>query len=89
MIEWILVRLTLVRTRSKFVSLIGSLTRREGCRIATGGSNNFIARVEAANLPEHVMAAIAPLFESLKMLNRQAFQPPKSKPNIKPFDEME
>jgi transposase len=67
----LLIRSTLVRTRSKYISLIGSLARREGCRIATGGSNNFIARVEAANLPAHVMAAIAPLFESLRMLNRQ------------------
>jgi transposase len=67
----LLVRSTLVRTRSKYISLIGSLARREGCRIATGGSNNFIARVKAANLPAHVLAAIVPLFESLKMLNRQ------------------
>jgi transposase len=67
----LLVRSTLVCTRSKYISLIGSLARREGCRIATGGSTNFIARVEAANLPTHVMAAIAPLFESLRMLNRQ------------------
>jgi transposase len=67
----LLIRSTLVRTRTKFISLIGALARREGCRIATGGSNNFLARVEAANLPEHVMTAIAPLFESLKILNRQ------------------
>src|SRR5919205_1750013 len=67
----LLVRSTLVRTRSKYISLIGSLARREGCRIATGGSDNFVKRAEAAGLPEHVMAAIAPLFESLKMLNRQ------------------
>lgn len=64
-------RSTLVRTRSKYISLIGSLARREGCRIATGGSSNFIARVEAAHLPAHVMTAISPLFESLIMLNRQ------------------
>jgi transposase len=67
----LLVRSTLVRTRSKYISLIGSLARREGCRIATGGSGNFIARVEAANLSAHVMEVIAPLFESLRMLNRQ------------------
>lgn len=67
----LLVRSTLVRTRSKYISLIGALARREGCRIATGGSDNFVKRAEAANLPEHVMAAVAPLFESLKMLNRQ------------------
>lgn len=67
----LLIRTTLVRTRSKYISLIGSLARREGCRIATGGSDNFVKRAEAANLPEHVLAAVAPLFESLRMLNRQ------------------
>jgi transposase len=67
----LLIRSTLVRTRTKYISLIGALTRREGCRIATGGSNNFIARVEATNLPTHVMTVIAPLFESLRLLNRQ------------------
>jgi transposase len=67
----LLIRSTLVRTRTKYISLIGALARREGCRIASGGSNNFIARVEAANLPAHVMTAIAPLFESLRLLNRQ------------------
>jgi transposase len=67
----LLVRSTLVRTRSKYISLIGSLARREGCRIATGGSDNFVERAEAADLPEHMLAAIAPLLESLRMLNRQ------------------
>lgn len=51
--------------------MIGALARREGCRIAAGGSNNFIARVEAAGLPTHVIAAIGPLLESLRILNRQ------------------
>jgi transposase len=67
----LLVRTTLVRTRSKYISLVGALARREGCRIATGGSENFAARVEAAGLPAPVMTAIAPLLESLRMLNRQ------------------
>lgn len=67
----LLVRSTLIRTRTKYISLIGSLARREGCRISTGGSTNFSARVEAASLPAHVMTAIAPLLESLRMLNRQ------------------
>lgn len=67
----LLIRSTLVRTRTKYISLIGALARREGCRISSGGSNNFIARVEAAHLPAHVMTVISPLFESLKLLNRQ------------------
>ena len=67
----LLIRTTLVRTRSKYISLIGALARREGCRIATGGSDNFVKLAEAADLPEHVLAAVAPLFESLRLLNRQ------------------
>jgi transposase len=67
----LLMRSTPVRTRSKYISLVGAPARREGCRIATGGSNNFVARVEAASLPAHVMAAIASLSESLRVLNRQ------------------
>lgn len=51
----LLVRSTLVHTCSKYISLVGALARREGCRISTGGSNNFGARVEAAGLPAHVM----------------------------------
>src|SRR3712207_2862959 len=67
----LLVRSTLVRTRSKYISLIGSLARREGCRIATGGSNKFAARGGAANLPAHVVAALAPPLQRLPMLHPQ------------------
>ena len=65
------VRSTPVRTRSKYISLIGALARRGGCRIATGGPDNFVRRAEAAGLPAHVPAAVAPLRESLKTLGRQ------------------
>jgi len=42
------VRETLVRTRSKYISLIGALARREGCRIKSGVSRSFATRVEEA-----------------------------------------
>jgi len=58
--------------------LLGSLARREGCRIATGGSDNFCKRAEAAGLPAHVMQTIGPLLESLKTLNRQMVRPTPS-----------
>src|SRR5215208_5985950 len=45
------VRETLVRTRSKYISLIGALARREGCRIEAGPSPSFARRVEQAGLP--------------------------------------
>ena len=47
----LLVRSNLVHTHSKYISLIGALARREGCRIATGGSDNFVKCAEAADLP--------------------------------------
>jgi transposase len=65
------VRETLVRTRSKYISLIGALARREGCRIPTGVSRNFAARVEQAELPQHVLVQIGPLLIMLKSLNEQ------------------
>ena len=65
------VRETLVRTRAKYISLIGALARREGCRIPTGVSRNFAARVEQAELPRHVLIQIEPLLIMLKSLNEQ------------------
>jgi transposase len=65
------VRETLVRTRAKYISLIGALARREGCRIPTGVSRSFAARVEQAELPQHVLAQIEPLLIMLKSLNEQ------------------
>lgn len=65
------VRETLVRTRAKYISLIGALARREGCRIPTGVSRSFAARVEQAELPQHVLIQIEPLLIMLKSLNEQ------------------
>lgn len=42
------VRETLVRTRSKYISLIGALARREGCRIKSLGLRQEIERAEPA-----------------------------------------
>jgi transposase len=65
------VRETLVGTRAKYLSLIGALARREGCRIKSGVSRNFAARVEQAELPRHVLIQIEPLLIMLKSLNEQ------------------
>src|SRR5437763_447500 len=65
------VRETLVRTRAKYISLIGALARREGCRIKSGVSRSFAARVEQAALPQHVLVQIEPLLIMLKSLNEQ------------------
>lgn len=60
-----------MRTRAKYISLIGALARREGCRIPTGVSRSFAARVEQAELPQHVLVQIEPLLIMLKSLNEQ------------------
>jgi transposase len=65
------VRETLVRTRSKYISLIGALARREGCRIEAGPSPSFARRVEAAGLPAHTLIQIEPLLAMLGVLNEQ------------------
>jgi transposase len=65
------VRETLVRTRAKYISLIGALARREGCRIPAGVSRSFAARVEQAEMPQHVLVQIEPLLIMLKSLNEQ------------------
>ena len=65
------VRETLVRTRSKYISLIGALARREGCGIKAGPSPSFARRVEQAGLPAHILAQIEPLLVMLAALNEQ------------------
>lgn len=62
---------TLVRTRAKYISLIGALARQEGCRIGRGTSANFAARVAQAQLPAHVLAQAKPLLVMLAALNEQ------------------
>jgi transposase len=66
------VRETLVRTRSKYISLIGALARREGCRIEAGPSPSFARRVEQAGLPEHTLTQVEPLLAMLRVLNELA-----------------
>src|ERR1051325_9030750 len=45
------VREALIRTRTKYISLIGALANRGGCRIKAGPSPSFARRVEQAELP--------------------------------------
>ena len=68
------IREALVRTRAKYISLIGALARREGCRIKSGSSANFLARLQEAGLPDRVMAQVEPLLALLRALNEQIEQ---------------
>jgi transposase len=82
------VRETLVRTRSKYISFIGALARREGCRIKAGPSPSFARRVELAGLPAHTLAQIEPLLVMLKTLNEQIKAADKRVEEIAKADEV-
>jgi transposase len=65
------VREALVRTRARYISLIGALLRRAGVRVATGSAPAFLRRLEAVALPPPLAAAVAPLRALLAPLNEQ------------------
>jgi transposase len=65
------VRDTLVRTRAKCMSLIGSLARREGYRVPTGYPEGFVARVEKLELPDLLALEITPLLTVMRVLSEQ------------------
>jgi transposase len=65
------VRETMVRTRAKYISLVSTLLRRDGLRISSGASRNFLARLEALDLPAALLEEVAPLIELLRALNDQ------------------
>jgi transposase len=82
------VREALIRTRSKYISLIGALARREGCRIKAGPSPSFARRVEQAGLPAHTLIQIEPLLILLKALNEQIKAADKRLENLAQADEV-
>ena len=55
------VREALVRTRTRYISVVRSLLRREGIRMRSGGSSTFVARVGELWLAQWLQSAIAPL----------------------------
>lgn len=68
------VREALVRTRTKFISLVGALLRREGFRVRTGGPENFNGRVDELQLPGRLRSEVAPLQAAMLSLNEQIFE---------------
>jgi transposase len=65
------VREALVETRSRYISLIGAVLRREGLRVATGSAEGFVKRVERLAVPGQLKSEIAPLFAVLASVNHQ------------------
>lgn len=65
------VRSHLVRLRSGAISLMRSLLRQEGLRVATGSADRFLTRLAAVTLPPGLEVAIAPLRAVVTELNAQ------------------
>jgi transposase len=55
------VREALVRTRARYISVIGAVLRREGVRVASGSAAAFLRRLDALTLSPPLAAAVAPL----------------------------
>ena len=65
------VRETLVRTRSRYISVMRSLIRREGLRIRDGSAEGFLNRLEEMELPQHLRLILAPLVVVMTGLNQE------------------
>ncbi len=67
----LLIRDALVRTRTRYISLIRALLRQQGYRVPSGSAEAFATRVRALALPGPLLSLIAPLLAVMRPLNRQ------------------
>jgi transposase len=65
------VRDALVRTRTRYISLIRALLRQHGYRVPSGSAQAFLHRVDAMALPGPGRSLIGPLLAVMLPLNRQ------------------
>ena len=61
----------MVRTRSRYISLISTLLRRDGLRVAPGHSAGFLRRLEHVELSDALREEVAPRLLFLQGLNEQ------------------
>ena len=65
------VREALVRTRTRYISLIRSLLRREGLRVRSGSAERFLERLAEVDLRDHLRHEIQPLLKVMGPLGKQ------------------
>jgi transposase len=65
------VRDALVRTRTRYISLVRALLRQRGWQVPTGSAEGFIRRVRALALPGQLVSEIAPVLAVLRHVNHQ------------------
>ena len=69
------VREAMVRTRSRYISLVSALLRRDGLRIRNSGyAPSFLKRLAHLELPAALREEVAPLLVLLRSLNEQIKQ---------------
>ena len=66
-----MVRDALVRTRTRYISLIRALLRQHGYRVPSGSAEHFIQRVQGLPLPGRLRSVVAPLLAVMRPLNQQ------------------
>src|SRR5713226_5713958 len=67
----LLVRDTLVRTRTRYISLIRALLRQHGWQVPSGSAEGFPRRVMALPLPGRLRSEVAPLLAVMRHLQQQ------------------
>ena len=67
----LLIRDALVRTRTRYISLIRALLRQQDYRVPSGSAEAFATRVRALALPGPLLSLIAPLLAVMRPLNCQ------------------
>lgn len=65
------VRDALVRARAKNLTLMGSLVRQQGLRVATGSAERFLQRLAKVALADSLKETLAPLMEVVTLLNKE------------------
>src|SRR5499427_240063 len=64
----LVVRESIVRSRTKFIALTGALLRREGLRIRSGNADQFLDRLHEVELDDALRERIRPLERVLELL---------------------
>jgi transposase len=67
----LVVRDALVRTRTRYISIIRALLRQHGYRVPSGSAEHFVHRVQNLPLPGRLRSVVAPLLALMRPLNGQ------------------
>jgi transposase len=67
----LVVRAALVRTRTRYISIIRALLRQHGYRVPSGSAESFVRRVQGLPLPGRLLSVVAPRLALMRPLTRQ------------------